>query len=104
MKAFRDVGVTLPINGSQDGEIKIKGFTVSEIDIGDWTQDLALPQSSWTSQSYRALPTETPEHNSLHYIWQCEGYDHEGDHDADEFPLPPTGGELIDFAAGCNSD
>jgi len=55
VKAFQDVGVTVPINGSQDGEIKIKGFTASEIDIGDWTQDLAIPQSSQASQSYRAL-------------------------------------------------
>lgn len=35
VKAFQDVGVTLPINGSRDGDIKIKGFATSEIDIGD---------------------------------------------------------------------
>ncbi|RPB01507.1 hypothetical protein L873DRAFT_628596 [Choiromyces venosus 120613-1] len=35
VKAFRDVGVMLPIDGSQDGDIKIKGFTTSEIDIGN---------------------------------------------------------------------
>ncbi|RPB00518.1 hypothetical protein L873DRAFT_1564006, partial [Choiromyces venosus 120613-1] len=33
-KAFRDVGVTLPIDGSQDQDIHIKGF--DNITVGDW--------------------------------------------------------------------
>jgi len=98
VKAFQDVGVTLPIDGSKDDELGIKGFTASEIDIGNWAEDLTIPPSSRASQSYRTLPAETPEHDSLHYIWQCEDYQDEGDLDADAFLLPPTGGQLIDFA------
>ncbi|RPA90762.1 hypothetical protein L873DRAFT_1820600 [Choiromyces venosus 120613-1] len=79
VKAFRDVGVMLPIDGSQDGDIEIKGFTTSEIDIGNWAEDLTISQSSQASQSYHTLSTETSEDHSLHYIWQCEGYDHKGD-------------------------
>ncbi|RPB00861.1 hypothetical protein L873DRAFT_1804628 [Choiromyces venosus 120613-1] len=67
--SFQDVGVMLLIDGSQDGDIKIKGFTTSEIDIGNWAEDLTILQSSLASQSYCTLPTETPEHHSLHYVW-----------------------------------
>ncbi|KAG0125190.1 hypothetical protein HOY82DRAFT_543282 [Tuber indicum] len=34
MKAFRVVGMSLPVNGQNDAEIHIKGL--SEIEVGDW--------------------------------------------------------------------
>jgi len=38
--SFRKLGLSLPIDGSSDHELDIKGF--SELEIGDWTQDLSL--------------------------------------------------------------
>jgi len=34
-KLFRDVGVALPVDSSRDDEIKVKGFTSMDIEIGD---------------------------------------------------------------------
>ena len=36
--SFRNVGLALPIDGSQDSELNIKGFTGAEMVIGDWSQ------------------------------------------------------------------
>jgi len=33
-KAFRDLGVTLPVDGSRDHELRIKGFAVEDLKIG----------------------------------------------------------------------
>lgn len=38
-KSFRNVGLTLPVDGSSDQELNIKGFTPQELDIGDWSTD-----------------------------------------------------------------
>ncbi|CUS06791.1 unnamed protein product [Tuber aestivum] len=78
VKAFRDVGVTLPIDGSHDDQLKIKGFAPADIDIGDWAQDLPIPQCNQPSQSHCSLLVETSEYDSLYYIWQCEGYHNTG--------------------------
>ena len=78
----------------------MKGITVSEIGIGDWTQYLAIPQSSQAFQSNRALSKKTSKHNSRYYIRQYEGYDHQNDGNANAILLPSTVGKLIDFAKG----
>jgi len=36
--SFRNVGLALPIDGSQDLELNVKGFTAAELDIGDWRE------------------------------------------------------------------
>ena len=35
-KAFQDVGLFLPVDGSQDHLLSIKGFRPSELQIGDY--------------------------------------------------------------------
>jgi len=38
--SFRKFGLSLPIDGSSDHELDIKGF--SELEFGEWTEDLSL--------------------------------------------------------------
>lgn len=38
IQAFRDTGITLPVNGSGDHELKIKGFQPGELVVGDWAR------------------------------------------------------------------
>lgn len=38
-QSFRNVGLALPVDGSCDKELNIKGFTAQNLTIGDWTQD-----------------------------------------------------------------
>lgn len=38
--AFRKLGLSLPIDGSTDSELDIKGFT--GLEIGDWRQDVQV--------------------------------------------------------------
>jgi len=50
-KAFRDVEVTLPVDGSRDHELQIKGFAAKDLKIGtsthsDIDDSHALPEES----------------------------------------------------------
>jgi len=38
IQSFRDTGISLPVDGSCDRELKIKGFTPEELIIGDWAR------------------------------------------------------------------
>ena len=40
-RSFHKTGLSLPINGSLDSELDIKGFT--NLEIGDWREDFVLP-------------------------------------------------------------
>jgi len=96
-KAFRDVGVTLPVDGSQDQDIHIKGF--DNIAVGDWDSDILLPAAHRPSESYRPLPTENSNHDALEIFWTCEDYTH---HPIDGSSVQPTapgpaGGTLLQF-------
>ncbi|RPB01395.1 hypothetical protein L873DRAFT_1788299 [Choiromyces venosus 120613-1] len=53
-KSFHDLGVTLPIDGSKDSEIRIKGF--DHINIGNWMEDIPLPLTFRPLESHRSLP------------------------------------------------
>ena len=55
-KAFRDVGVTLPVDGSKDHELRIKGIVAEELATG--LEDLSLSSSTTQSEDYHALPLE----------------------------------------------
>jgi len=57
-KAFQDLGVTLPVNGQQDNEIRIKGF--DQVEIRNWTKDLPLPLPFHPMESHCPLPIEPP--------------------------------------------
>jgi len=94
MKAFRDVGVTLPIDGSRDNEIHIKGFTPAEVALGDWSSDLPTPIAHQPAESFRVLPAETEAHDNLHYVWTCEEYEHSP---AETNICPPAGGNILDL-------
>jgi len=39
--SFRNVGLALPIDGSQDSQLRVKGFRAQELVIGDWRWDIA---------------------------------------------------------------
>jgi len=39
-KAFRDLGVTLPVDGSRDHELQIKGFAAEDFKIGTSESDI----------------------------------------------------------------
>lgn len=96
-KAFRDVGVTLPVDGSQDQDIHIKGF--DNIAVGDSNSDILLPAAHRPSESYRPLPTENSNHDALEFFWTCEDYTH---HPIDASSVQPTapgpaGGTLLQF-------
>ena len=97
-KSFRDVGIALPVNGSRDDEIKIKGFTSTDIEIGDWSSNLPVSIAHHPGQEFRALPQETSNHDNLHYVWTCEGYQFQPHLRGP--PSPPLhGGDIINFDA-----
>jgi len=95
-KSFRDVGVALPIDGSRDDEIKIKGFTSTDIEIGDWSSNLPIPIALRPGQEFRTLPQEAPQHDNLHYVWTCEGYQFQPHLHGPSSP-PLSGGDIINF-------
>jgi len=43
-KAFRDIGITLPVDGSQDSKLAIKGIDSADISIGDGGRDLTITE------------------------------------------------------------
>ncbi|RPA96931.1 hypothetical protein L873DRAFT_1923342 [Choiromyces venosus 120613-1] len=38
IQSFRDIGISLPVDGSCDHELKIKGFSSGELVLGDWAR------------------------------------------------------------------
>ncbi|KAG0125679.1 hypothetical protein HOY82DRAFT_616256 [Tuber indicum] len=100
-KSFRDLGVTLPIDGSRDSEIHIKGF--ENIDVGNWMEDVPLPLPFQPLESHRSLPLETVHHDALEFVWTCENYIHPADENTPSAqpmeiqPTPPPGGTLLHF-------
>ena len=38
IQSFRDTGISLPVDGSCDRELKIKGFTPEELILRDWAR------------------------------------------------------------------
>ena len=40
--SFRNVGLTLAIDGSQDSQLQVKGFRAEELVIRDWRRDIAI--------------------------------------------------------------
>ena len=62
-QAFKQVGLGLPIDGSQDHEIKIKDFP--EVQVGNWTywqptKDGDELQSNLTPEEVEKLASEIP--------------------------------------------
>jgi len=47
-KAFRDLGVTLPVDGSRDHELQIKGFAAGDFKIRSSTSSDILDDSCIT--------------------------------------------------------
>ena len=39
VQTFRKLGITLPIDGSSDGELSVKGIDSSLLEIGDWRRE-----------------------------------------------------------------
>ena len=52
--SFQNVGLALPIDGSQDSERRIKGFTAQEMEIGNW--HLGLEGTVDTSNPSLSIP------------------------------------------------
>jgi len=38
IQAFRDTGISLPVDGSHDRELNIKGFAPGELVVRDWAR------------------------------------------------------------------
>ena len=63
-QAFKQVGLGLPIDGSQDHEIKIKDFP--EVQVGNWRDwqppsgDIGELQSNLTPEEVEKLASEVP--------------------------------------------
>lgn len=75
-KAFREVGISLPLDGSCDHEIKIKGFP--GLNIGNYNEELPVPAAYQEGQSYRPLP-EDGEHaqngdDQFLFEWRAEDW------------------------------
>jgi hypothetical protein len=72
IKSFMDVGVTLPVDGSCDNNIKIKGM--DGIIIGDCHSELSVPLV--VQEPYRVL---APEGDGVYFEWSMEDYIHTPD-------------------------
>ena len=99
-KSFQDVGLTVPVDGSQDYKIRIKGF--DRVEVGDWSQDLPVPDCYQEGQEYRVLSVlggeqdrSNPGSEFLEFFWKCEEYRHER-LVVDNVSLEP-GGSFLDF-------
>jgi len=74
-KSFRDLGITLPVDGSKDHEIRLTGF--NQVEIGDWTKHLPLPLPFHPIEAHRPLPIELPpKEDPLEFVWACKDYLH----------------------------
>jgi hypothetical protein len=77
-KAFRDVGVTLAVDGSEDHLLKIKGFAAEdlakEITLEQCADDLPEPGANAFKETYRELPIPGEDDFCLEYTWQLEGF------------------------------
>ncbi|RPB05356.1 hypothetical protein L873DRAFT_1839909 [Choiromyces venosus 120613-1] len=97
-KAFQDVGVTLPVDGSQDKDIHIKGF--NNITVGDWNSDILLPPTLCPSESYQPLSLESSYHDALEFFWTCKDYTHhpiDGSSSTSQPHPLPAGGTVLEF-------
>jgi len=72
-KAFRDVGITLPVDGSQDSKLAIKGIDSADISIGDGGKD---PTTAELDKFYRFIPINGDDTDALEYTWALEDYVH----------------------------
>jgi len=80
-KAFRDVGITLPIDGSQDHQLQIKGILATSFIIGDGSVDPESESRDSVSGAeletfYRSIPVSGDDTNTLEYTWVIEDYVH----------------------------
>lgn len=77
-KSFRDVGVTLPVDGSEDSLLKVKGFEAEdlakEITLNSCAKNLPEPIAYQSGETYRELPIPGEDSFCLEYTWQAENY------------------------------
>jgi len=63
-KAFRDVGITLPVDGSQDSKLAIKGIDSADISKTDGGKD---PTTTELDKFYRSIPINGDDTDALEY-------------------------------------
>ncbi|KAF8418796.1 hypothetical protein EV426DRAFT_708996 [Tirmania nivea] len=77
-KAFQDVGITLPINGSQDDRLQIKSIPASDFVIGDGEFTSPAPTDPALNVEletfYRSIPASGDD--AFEYTWVIEDYVH----------------------------
>ncbi|RPB29326.1 hypothetical protein L211DRAFT_872096 [Terfezia boudieri ATCC MYA-4762] len=79
-KSFRDVGITLPIDGSQVHRLQIKGIPASDFVIGNGE----FPSPARTDPAldieletfYRSIPARGDDCDAFEYTWVIEDYVH----------------------------
>lgn len=51
VQTFRNLGLSLPIDGSCDDELKVKGIAVEDLQIGDWQRVLGETDHNWQQET-----------------------------------------------------
>lgn len=69
IKAFRDTGISLPVDGSHDCELNIKGFSLGELVVGDWAHLEEEARYETTENENSELP---PSGDNIEYQSQDE--------------------------------
>lgn len=64
MRSFRNVGLALPVDGSCDQNLRIKGFTPKELKIGDWTTDYDIT----VGETHRALVEGDDDSSAIDFV------------------------------------
>lgn len=71
IKSFRDVRITLSVDGSEDNQLHIKGMDTEElaklIRPEDCLKELPIPSAY--QETYKHLPLEADDSYCLEYTW-----------------------------------
>lgn len=64
-RVFRKVGLSLPIDGSADHEIDIKGF--QGLEVGDWRREAEVPVNELVEQ-FDDLSVENDDSSAVEFV------------------------------------
>lgn len=70
IQSFRNTGISLPVDGSRDHEIKIKGFRPDELVIGDWAR--SEQETGYGTSESENTELQDPDSLSTEYRLQDE--------------------------------
>jgi len=81
LQGIRDVGITLPIDGSQDHQLQIKDIPATSFVNGNGSVDPESESADSVSSAeletcYCSIPVSGDDTNALEYTWVIEDYVH----------------------------